>query len=306
MTSLKYRMYESTIKMAGLRSMLTLTGKDLDGAIRRMRSGALKLPEGRSKGMDHRIEQIGNVRTGVIRKQGTEQKKAVLYLYGGEFLKSADEGDLEFAREFASETDAEVWLPLYPTCSEAYFDEIVSSVCLVYEKMLESFSPDKIFVFGQNAGASLGIYMLGLFRKLELSVDFPKGMILSSPLLRYPLSPDENEMLEELDMKDIMTPASYLRGGEPDRLIFGEDSKYKCLANIPASDLTGYPETWIFMGTEELNYATLNAGVKAFERDGVSVHTEIGEGMMHCWGSWPKTPEAKAMRSKCFAIVNEG
>jgi acetyl esterase/lipase len=76
-------------------------------------------------------------------------------------------------------------VPIYHLTTPEYSNQIdtVNFILKIYKKMLETYTPDKITVFGDSAGGNLIMAALAQLRDNKLPN--PKNIILSSPFFTY-------------------------------------------------------------------------------------------------------------------------
>lgn len=169
--------------------------------------------------------------------------------------------------------------------------------------MITAYGEDSIWIFGQSSGGSLALCLCNAIRSMNLDIPFPHGLILSSPLLQYPVTEEEVERMKLLDRKDALIPYQLYADDSWMAMLAGKDPSCMSVLDIRKADLTGYPKTWIFMGDSETHCALLGGALACFQKAQVPVRVIIGEGMGHCWGAWAFTPEARKMRKTCFGII---
>ena len=267
MASLRYKLFSSVVKLSNIKKKLSLIGIEFDRFVEKMQAKAqLKLPEGLHKGMRSSVKEISGIQCSVIRPEGTYPDKAVIYLFGGGFIMPPDKNDLDYCIDISKNTGAEVWMPVYPLAPGARIDEIIEKTLSVYKKVLEAYPSDKVWFYGQSSGASLSLYLCSYIRLKGLDLQFPHGLILSSPLFQYPPDREQQKAIKRLDKSDVILSANLYKKRGIGQMLECDDKEINALMDVVNSDLRNFPKSWVFMGDREIHYAMFRDGIRALRK----------------------------------------
>ena len=303
MPSIQYKMVRTLFKTIGVNKMLAKEGEDFQKLLDKYdkeQKKPLKIPFKKLKPKFEIMKKdISGTTCYVVRPRGSKPEKAVLYLFGGGYILPPDPGDIVLCSEIAENCSAEVWFPLYPMAPGHKLVETLESSLQVYQEMLKRFRPGDLRFFGTSSGGGQALSLCMLIRHKHNDIPLPGRLVLQSPGLQVPPDEEQKKKMEQRKDRDVMIPPVFFDNIAP-VLAEGEDAY---LLSPILDDLTGYPETDIFYGTEEVMIAYLDDFKAACEKYGVKLHVHIGEGMMHCWGAMSFVPEAKAVRREYFAAL---
>jgi len=200
---------------------------------------------------------------------------AILYLHGGGYCCGGPEYAGSFGAVLAQETGAKVLCPAYRLAPEHRFPAAVEDALEAYRLLLDTFSPEKIAVTGESAGGGLSYALCSAAK--EHGLPLPGGIAVISPWTDLTLSGASMETLRDTD------PAL-----SPERLqLFARsytDTPVHPLASPLFGDLSGLPESRIFVGSDEillddalrLHAALLSAG----SASRITVHEDLWHGYL--------------------------
>lgn len=112
-------------------------------------------------------------------KIGSDTKRALIYLVGGG-ERRWQLPSLKAMTRYISETDRDLWIPLYPLYPDHNFLDEAEIICAVHERMLRDYEAKDIAWLGFSAGADL---IMATGRHI-----IQKGNVLSMPGLMIPVS----------------------------------------------------------------------------------------------------------------------
>lgn len=300
MSSLLYQITEKVLWIAGVKKIFAGEGDELYRKIEKMsKKRSFKIPSSISKHYDFETIKIEDNPCFVIGKKGIKPQKAVLYLFGGGYVLPPDAGDLKLAEKISEETDAQVWLPMYPLAPKHKLIDSVKMTAGVYKKMLEKFVPEKISFVGFSSGASLACTICVYIKEKGIKIPMPRRMILFSPGMQIPPSEIQMENMKKLSDKDPMIEPSFLKNIAP--LLAEKKDEY--LLSPVLYDWTGFPDIIIYYGTHEVMSAFLPSVKKVSEKAGINLIVHEGEGMMHCWPMLGFTKEGRKSREELFKEI---
>jgi acetyl esterase/lipase len=224
--------------------------------------------------------------------QGTS-RKAVLYLYGGAFLRGPAMHDFRLAAYLAQKTGRDIWFLLYPLFPDHLMHETAAAVLACMKKMVKYYSPGRIAWFGFSSGASLCIYAWMMNRHEGMSIPLPNYMILNSPILRVPCTQEERQEMEKIP--DILIPPVFLsEEGLAGLMKEREEERHRYLADPLSYQMSYFPETDLYFGTEEIAWIYLAPFLDQSFREHFTLHVHEGKGLWHCYGADDRTEPGKA------------
>jgi len=233
-----------------------------------------------------------------IHPGGEKRDRAVLVIYGGGMTTAADNSDLKFAVNMGKNTNRDVFFPYYPLCPAHNVEDLTLMVKHSYEKMLETYSPENIAVFGFSSGGATAISMCLMLN------DLPKpGKVVAVSPGGVPHNEEVKQAMLKMDAKDFVCPASYM-------LQVGEMMKGDGKREIPqyllspyTGDFTGFPEVWIYYGGDEILSACAPYYEEAFKKYNVKYHLTVEPYMCHCYADFRITPECRKANDEINTIL---
>ena len=303
MPSFQYKMISGMFKLIGVNKMLDKEGADFNRLLdsyKEKQKKPLKIPY-KKMASDFVIDEksIDGTKCYVVRKKDGHPKKAVLYLFGGGYIIPPDPGDIVLCGQIAENSDAEVWLPLYPMAPEHKLIETVRATYGVYQEILKKYDAENVRFFGTSSGGGLAMSLCMYIKRENMYAKLPGRLVLQSPGLQVPPSDSQMKEMERRKKADVMIPPRFFGNIAP-VLATGDDAY---LLSPILFDLTDFPPIDIFYGTREVMIAFLKDFQETCRRYGVTLKTHIGKGMMHCWGAMAFVPEAKAVRQEYFEAL---
>lgn len=212
-----------------------------------------------------------------------EQRRAILYVYGGGMLMAPLPLFLRFAKKMGERTGADIWFPYYPLCDRFTMRDAVRMIAAAYERMTGLYGD--IRWYGFSSGGVL-IYLLGAYlndlrKQGGPSLPQAKRLVLVSPG-GVPVDDEERRLMAKKDATDMMLSCRYMDTIRP-LLTHGRTDIPAYMLTGEGADLTGFPETWIYYSTDEVLSVKAPAFLKALKRYGVPCHLRLTPGMPHCY-----------------------
>jgi len=222
---------------------------------------------------------------------GTKKEGAILHLYGGGMLLAPPRRFIDYARKMAARTGKDVWFPYYPLCT--YFSPVdsIDMISKIHKKMAAEYQD--MSWYGYSAGGALAL-LLGAYRNTLPEKDrdqMPQRAVLISPG-GLPDNKAEWDEMQSLGTRDIMIAPKLLSSLK--EIIDGTESDLPAyMISRDDIDITGFPETWIYYGTDEILSAKAPAYTRLFERSRIPCHLKMAPGMAHCYCVVDSFPEAR-------------
>lgn len=221
----------------------------------------------------------------------------VMYLHGGGYVEQMSSYQLAFADRLAKAANAYVIAPLYPLAPNHTYDEGYKLVLALYEDIREN-TDKEITVMGDSAGGGFAIAFCEYLK--EMNVQQPKHLIGLSPWLDVSMTASDYAPYENVDP---MLGAQALSA--MGRAWAGQLSTSDYKVSPLNGEVTGLPDTSLFVGTREIFYPDVMQFYEKLQSTNTNVTLHVGKGMNHVYHLLP-IPEAKeALQEICEIIMGE-
>ena len=300
--SMSYRALSRCLKIINMRKQLTGSAEEIKQ--RAIANNKKKYVEFRG-GKDYscKVHTVNGCELAEFHPDKKYRKRAVLVVYGGGTIMTPDSGDIKFAVSLGRKTDRDAWLPRYPLCTDVSMREQVDMIYESYRKMLKQYAPEDIAIFGFSSGGAAAIITLLYNNTKEEKLQMPSMVVAVSPG-SIPASEEEKQAMLKLDATDLICPAEYmLTIGE--LMKHGEDIPQYMLSGH-TGDFTGFPETHLFYGGDEILSAAAPYFEEAFRKYGVKYDITIEPHMPHCYANFRFTPECRRGNDRVIELLKRG
>ncbi|MDR2019350.1 MAG: alpha/beta hydrolase [Treponema sp.] len=300
--STAYRLLALIIRLLGLKKTFSLDEAGLDAYFKKTLDKRKTAPPAFMYRKTQVREWILDGRPCYIitPKKGASPSKTVLFFHGGGMIMEAHVIHWIVIAKLARRLEAAVWVPAYPLAPGHDFKEVTEMLFRVYGKMREEHPGSEFSILGDSAGGTLALMLCHHIKALGMPM--PEKLILVSPgaFIRK----DSRTIRDEMDrilprdpflspkLMDVMIP---LMGIDPDRGTYFD---------LPMEgDFSGFPETHVFFGTNEIFFALVPAFTGGMKAAGVPLKLYIGKGMMHIWPYMPVSRECREALKIIFEII---
>ena len=196
----------------------------------------------------------------------------LLYLHGGGYVC----GDLRYAKGFGSvlcrETGLAVFCPAYRLAPEHPFPAALEDAVTAYRHLLAEFPAEKIVLAGESAGG--GLLLALCIRAKALGLPQPAGLICISPWTD--LTASGPSYVENKDVDPSMTLPRLQRYAA----CYSSDLRNSLVSPL-FGDLTGLPESLIFVGGDEIMLSDAVLLRDALERAGCRSSLTVAPDLWH-------------------------
>ena len=246
------------------------------------------------------------------KKFNTPANRVVLYLHGGGYVLDILPIHWDFLaginkrlnkKDPYGKNPTDMVIFDYPKAPENTAKTTIERTVKMYQKLLEEYSADEIIIGGDSAGGSLAISLC-----LELK---KKG--LPQPAKLFTLSPYVDMGLTDPNLYPQKVIDKYIKR---DFLLNGQLFDYSYIhefypGNIDMhdprispinGDLSGLPDLYMTVGTEELLYPSILAFYKKVKKQDYKVHLDIIEGQQHISPTFP-FPSSEKVRDKVTDLI---
>lgn len=212
-------------------------------------------------------------------KRPENKKRVVFYLHGGAYLY----GDLSKARHrsmrYARHTNASVFVVDYRVSAAGPFPAALNDALTAYV-YLKNLNPKmEITVMGDSAGGGLALALTHRLKALGMAL--PNRLLLNSPWTDLSCTSKSCWCKQPVDTVlyvPLLRQCAEIYAG-------GEDLKNPLLSPLFGS-FSGFPETFIQAGTDEVLLSDSTRLARRMELAGVRVRLHIWEGMFHMFHYW--------------------
>lgn len=206
----------------------------------------------------------------------TDSRAVILFFHGGGFTIGSTRDHLELCGRLSRAASARVLSIDYRLAPEHPFPAAVEDCLASYQWLLKQKDrPTPIFIAGISAGATLTLATLIGLR--DQGLPLPVAAVCMSPLVDLLLkgaSLKTNQGKDWITLERIQAVIT--------AYMAGQDLRQPWASPLYA-DLSGLPPLLIQVGSHEL---LLDDGLRLAQKardQGVNVHLEIWEEMVHCW-----------------------
>lgn len=229
--------------------------------------------------------EIAGVPVLVVQPRGKRHPTQVLLnLHGGGFV--LDSGSLTETIPMAALTGRTVIAVLYRLAPEHPYPASAEDALAVYRKLLETYQPRDIVLFGTSAGATLTAQTA--VRLKEKGIPMPAALGIFSAISDFSRRGES------------MMHLNPLIGAPPEKVLSEEFGKFvgdKKDLNDPMlsplfADLKGLPPTLLMSGTRDLLFSQTALLHRALLRSGVDADLVVFEGMPHAHWAYLDLPES--------------
>ena len=300
--SVKYALIKAVIRASGMKKQFLGEPEEIVERAKK-RNEANFIPELKDKDGEVEISKIEVDGFPVLTMTHKEAKKANLFIIGGGMIAPPRPKSIEKSLLIAKESGLDLWIPYYPLCTEYPITRAFEVILAVYKKMLERYGAERISVLGSSSGGNLALGLPAYINFLKSDTPMPSAIIALSPG-SSPTTDEEWKRMEELDKKDIMIPAAYMKHAEK-IMRHGSDSVPDFMLHLQNGDFTACPKVFFMYGSDETLFALAPSFEAAMKKYDVPYEMIVGEGMFHCYPVFPICPEAKAGWKQMIAIMKK-
>jgi len=216
-----------------------------------------------------------------------DYKNVVLFIHGGAWTFEISEEHINFCDNLATRLNAKVYMPLYPLAPEANSDETYAVIEGLYKEILKE--EKNVYIMGDSAGGNIALGLMYTIKEENLKK--PEKMILIAPCSDMTFS---NKDMVEINKTD---PEIELYGcSKSAELWAGQENLKKPKNSAMFCDVTGYPDTMIFQGTNDILYPDNLKFYQKMKDAGVDVTFVKGEGFWHVFPIYPIPEMEEALK----------
>lgn len=226
-------------------------------------------------------------------------RRAVLYLHGGGYVAGVTRTYHPLCSRFATELQADVFLPDYRLAPEHPFPAAVEDAIAAYDMLLaHGWRPEHIVVAGDSAGG--GLTLATLLKLRDDGKPLPAAAIVMSPYADLTISA---RSISGNDRTDALLSRAMMTNGKGLYARTEADARHPHASPV-FGDFTGLPPLLVTVEEEECLRDDAYAVVARAREAGVDVSLVSRRGLLHVWPIfWPLLPEARQDVAKMVAFV---
>ena len=226
-------------------------------------------------------------------------KQVILHCHGGGYSTGSSLYARTLTAKLASCTGMEVLSFDYRLAPEHPYPAALEDAMKVWDHLMRiGYGARDVIVTGDSAGGNLA---LALVLKLKAEGRFlPRGLVLMSPWTD--LTSSGESFVEKSELDPVLN-ASYI-----DRMIrayAGEEDLKDPFVSPLFGDFTGFPPTYVQVGSNEILLSDSTRLVEKMKEAGVVVKLDVFEGMWHVFQMAPFKPAYDAMDKNVGFIIDE-
>ncbi|GAB3042883.1 alpha/beta hydrolase fold domain-containing protein [Virgibacillus ainsalahensis] len=237
-------------------------------------------------GMDCYVYNLGNA----------SSEKQILYLHGGAYVNQPLAYHWKFLGKIAKETNATIFVPIYPKAPNHQYQESFEKVLPIYEKILHTSGGKNTILMGDSAGGGFALALAQLI--LEKELPQPAHIILLSPWLDITM---KNQAAYELEKKDPMLGVYGLI--QMGKAYAGDTDPNHYLLSPINGKVDGLGSIHLFIGTREVLFPDARRFRDIAKSQGVMINYYEYPKMNHVFPLYP-IPEAKKATKEIVNIID--
>lgn len=246
---------------------------------------------------------IGGVKVFIISPLKLSNKKKVLYLHGGAFIKCISQPHIDMLFDLANRLGCEFYVPLYTLADHQSYPFQKKQILQVYTDLQEQVSAHNIVLMGDSAGGNLACGLIDSLISSDGAI--PSKLILISPWVNLLFNHPELRKYEKRDnILSIEWLDSAIKKYVGDRLKLSLDNPK--LSPINSNNLGQFPSTLYFTGDTDMFYPDSMLFKERALKQGMNLHFIEVKGGFHVFPAAPAwlVPEANISRSQIASFVS--
>ncbi|WP_269410060.1 alpha/beta hydrolase [Lentibacillus daqui] len=254
------------------------------------------LPKCIQRKFDIKKQQYDGMECYIFNQEKTASEKSILYLHGGGYIKQPSVYHWNFLGKVMNETNAKIYVPIYPKAPNHQYKESFDKVLPLYEWILGISDKENIILMGDSAGGGFALALAQLF--LEKGLPQPRHIILLSPWLDITMNNPDAYALEHKD--PMLGIYGLIQMG---KAYAGNTDRNNYLLSPINGKMNGLGEITLFVGTHEVFLPDARKFRDMVVSHGVKINYFEYPKMNHIFMIYP-IPEAKKATKEIVNIIN--
>jgi len=197
-----------------------------------------------------------HVPTEIIKRKGSKNKNAILYLHGGGFVACNPRTHRVITTALCKQTGMDVIVPDYRKAPEHLFPAQIDDATMVYSMILDNMQYDNIVIAGDSAGANMALVTTHL--AIRHGLRSPHALVLMSPWVDLTCSMKSHETNA---WRDVWIPTRRVR--KVAKMYAGNYDINDHLVSPINMNFEEFPPTMIHVGDNE---CLLSDSIELFDR----------------------------------------
>ena len=223
------------------------------------------------------------------------RRKTILYLHGGAYVDQLTDLHTDFCNDLANHTDSYVVMPVYPLAPNHTYEETYAFLDSLYPELRNS--SEELTIMGDSAGGGLAVAYCEYLA--EKGMEQPDHLIAISPWLDISMTSSDYAPYQETDPM-LRVEGTVVMG----KAWAGDTDTKNYMLSPYYGDVSGLPETTLFVGTREILYPDVTSFCQKLKDAGVDAVLHVGEGMNHIYPLYPIVPEAGEAKTIIYDVIN--
>src|SRR5690625_4540214 len=203
------------------------------------------LPKRIQRKFDIEKQKFDGMEYYIFNQENTAAKKSILYLHGGGYIKQPSVYHWNFLGKIMNETNAKIYVPIYPKAPNHQYKASFDKVLPLYEWILGKSDKENIILMGDSAGGGFALALAQLL--LEKGLPQPRHIILLSTCLDITMKNPDAYALEQKD--PMLGIYGLIQMG---KAYAGNADRNNYLLSPINGKINGLGEITLFVGTHEV------------------------------------------------------
>jgi len=246
----------------------------------------------------------GGIKVFVISPLVLKNKKKVLYLHGGAFIKCITQSHVDMLFDLANRIGCEFYVPLYTLADHQLYPFQKKQVLNIYTALEKEFGARNLVLMGDSAGGNLACGLIDDLISSEIPT--PSKLILISPWLNLVFNHPDIIKYEERDkILSIKWLNSAIKKYVGNMAV--PNLKNPKLSPIYLNNLSRFPTTLYFTGDADMFFPDSILFKEKSLKQGMKLHFVEIKGGFHVFPAAPAwfVPEANISRSQIASFVSQ-
>lgn len=229
--------------------------------------------------------------------QEKKTESLVIFIHGGAFISGPSKTHWVASKSIVKRTKHTLWMCDYPKAPENNISKTLENINAVYQKALEKYAAESIYLIGDSAGATL---ILSLVQRLiQAEKPTPHKLILLSPVMDASL---ENSKIDEVDDRDpILSKTGLLSALK--MCNDTDDLKNPMLSPLYGS-FEDFPSTLLLVAENDITYPDQILAIEKFKESKIDLEVVYGVDMPHIWPYLPRMKESIAAFDRIISSLS--
>lgn len=213
----------------------------------------------------------------------------MFYAHGGGFIEPLNKIQFRFLKKIVRETDAKVYLPLYPLIPNHNYKDAYPLLTNLYLKIKKENENKKMILGGDSAGGNIALVICEEIAK----DDQPDELILISPATTMYVEDTDKELVNSFKRCILVG----YDGAKALALSWsaGDDVKSHYISPY-FGNVSNFKNVTMILGDNDMAYGMGLRMVKKLKDNNIKTKLIIGKSLYHVWALYPMLEAAKVRK----------